>query len=364
MAGVAAIVNASRCDIDRRADLSKADFLRYYVSVNRPVILRNRLPHGWPARERWKRGAFIQRYGHQRLVTVRSSDSTQRYSIAGDTAASRVTTVGAFLNYSSSSSSGGGGSGGGSGDLLLHDAADATDADPPYTFGGIDPEKTALGDDFRIPDLAWGAFAWYAHRPGAAKKVPAATVAQRKRRTWFFSGQKGTGAQMHAHTPALNTVVYGEKKWFLAPPGVTWALPSAVGQAARAVPAGCRGRGCKERHESSVAGPGGGSDKRESSARWLVKHRAGKSGAAPHAVLECTQRAGETMYIPDMWNHATLNTREVVGVAMELGPPSSRLLDPWGDPWKKKKKKKNRKKPAEREKTKRDFPPETERDEL
>jgi len=242
---------------------------------------------------------------------VRSSDSTQRYSIAGEEEASTVTTVAAFLNYSSG------------------EGVDPAE-DPPYTFGGIDPEETGMIDDFRVGDYVWGAFAWYPYRPGAAraKQVPAATLKQRKRRTWFFAGRKGTGAQMHAHTPAFNSVVYGEKKWVLAPPGVSWALPSAVGQAARARPAGCRGGDCRGETSSAAVGPGGAAG-RESSARWLVKHRAGASGATDHALLECTVHAGETLYIPDLWNHATINTKEVVGIAFELGPPHRRLLDPW-----------------------------------
>ena len=68
---------------------------------------------------------------------------------------------------------------------------------------------------------------------------------------------------------------------------------------------------------------------RLSSAQWFVGHR--RRGEGNQAgVLECTQHPGELMYVPDMWGHATLNLRESIGVALELGPPRVRnMLDVW-----------------------------------
>ena len=45
--------------------------------------------------------------------------------------------------------------------------------------------------------------------------------------------------------------------------------------------------------------------------------------------IECTQRPGEMLYVPDLWGHVTLNLQESIGVALELGPPAVALLDVW-----------------------------------
>jgi ribosomal protein L16 Arg81 hydroxylase len=34
--------------------------------------------------------------------------------------------------------------------------------------------------------------------------------------------------------------------------------------------------------------------------------------------LECTQHAGDIMYVPSLWGHSTLNTRQSIGVAHEF----------------------------------------------
>jgi ribosomal protein L16 Arg81 hydroxylase len=37
--------------------------------------------------------------------------------------------------------------------------------------------------------------------------------------------------------------------------------------------------------------------------------------------LRCEQHAGDVLYVPDMWGHAVLNTRETIGYAMEVESP-------------------------------------------
>ena len=38
-------------------------------------------------------------------------------------------------------------------------------------------------------------------------------------------------------------------------------------------------------------------------------------------VLECTQRAGDILYVPKYWSHAVLNTKESIGIAREFLNP-------------------------------------------
>jgi hypothetical protein len=38
--------------------------------------------------------------------------------------------------------------------------------------------------------------------------------------------------------------------------------------------------------------------------------------------LECTQNAGDVMFVPTLWGHATLNTMQSIGVAHEFSVES------------------------------------------
>jgi hypothetical protein len=39
---------------------------------------------------------------------------------------------------------------------------------------------------------------------------------------------------------------------------------------------------------------------------------------APRAALRCIQHAGDVLFVPPMWGHATLNLDESIGFAAEL----------------------------------------------
>ena len=89
-------------------------------------------------------------------------------------------------------------------------------------------------------------------------------------------GPSGSGAHWHYHQAAFNSLYFGEKKWFLLPPGVRHvsnAHPSTWSQAWRA-----RVR-----------------------ARVDAGASAGEGAALDAEVLTCTQREGDVLYIPSMW---------------------------------------------------------------
>ena len=96
--------------------------------------------------------------------------------------------------------------------------------------------------------------------------------------TQFYQGRAGTGAPMHLHIDAWNCLVYGEKRWFLMPPfqGAYSAMPIR---------------------------------------QWVDELYPSMQ------VLECTQRAGDILYVPKYWSHAVLNTRESIGIAREFFNP-------------------------------------------
>ncbi|KAJ1456480.1 hypothetical protein M885DRAFT_587099 [Pelagophyceae sp. CCMP2097] len=87
-----------------------------------------------------------------------------------------------------------------------------------------------------------------------------------------FVGPAGAGAPFHYHEHAINALLHGEKRWFLLEP-------------ARAV--------------YSTAHP----------LAWA---------AAPPQALQCTQRAGDVLFVPALWSHAVENVNASVGAAFEF----------------------------------------------
>jgi hypothetical protein len=95
----------------------------------------------------------------------------------------------------------------------------------------------------------------------------------------FFVGGIGQGAAVHFHSNAWNVCVYGERRWFLFPPAIAFYA---------SIPA----------------------------KQWLENDLpALPTGARP---LECMQRAGDVIFVPDMFGHGTYTVRESVGVAVEI----------------------------------------------
>ena len=88
----------------------------------------------------------------------------------------------------------------------------------------------------------------------------------------IFAGGDGSGSQAHFHTHALNFLVFGRKEWRLQPPS------------ARA---------------------------------YFDRRRA--TQPAPPRTFECTQQAGDVLFVPALWSHATDNVGDVLGFAMEFG---------------------------------------------
>ena len=96
----------------------------------------------------------------------------------------------------------------------------------------------------------------------------------------FYFGMTGSGAPLHVHADAVNMVVSGEKRWYIQTPQKTMYSRKPV----------------KEWVEQEVP-------------RLDEEYKP----------LECTQKAGDIVYVPMDWGHAILNTKDdTFGFAIEV----------------------------------------------
>eukprot|EP00172_Hildenbrandia_rubra_P002277 Plantae.Rhodophyta-Hildenbrandia_rubra.ctg3013.p1 GENE.Plantae.Rhodophyta-Hildenbrandia_rubra.ctg3013~~Plantae.Rhodophyta-Hildenbrandia_rubra.ctg3013.p1 ORF type:complete len:470 (+),score=68.60 Plantae.Rhodophyta-Hildenbrandia_rubra.ctg3013:3452-4861(+) len=96
----------------------------------------------------------------------------------------------------------------------------------------------------------------------------------------FFFGMTGSGAPLHVHADAVNMVVSGEKRWYIQTPQKTMYSRKPV----------------KEWVEQDVP-----------------------TYDETEKPLECTQHAGDIVYVPMDWGHAILNTKDnTFGYAIEV----------------------------------------------
>lgn len=99
----------------------------------------------------------------------------------------------------------------------------------------------------------------------------------------FYVGPAGSGSPVHWHVSALNFLISGSKRWFLAPPGHSFhsRIPAKLWW-----------------HGHS---------------RKALKYRQTK------VYLECTQLSGDVMLVPRFWAHSVLNMGETnIGYAFEF----------------------------------------------
>lgn len=99
------------------------------------------------------------------------------------------------------------------------------------------------------------------------------------------AGPPGAGVPMHAHFGALNALFSGAKKWFLLPPEHTFYGHAPV-------------------------------------LRWSESSDCA-AFRAEGSLVEVTQRAGDLLFIPEGWGHATLLEEPGVGIGLEFIASSS-----------------------------------------
>jgi hypothetical protein len=101
----------------------------------------------------------------------------------------------------------------------------------------------------------------------------------------LYIGNSATGSFPHFHGHALNMLVFGRKQWFFFPPNEAHFNVKSIGD-------------------------------------WLREDWpavAARGLAAPETGLaQCTQEAGDAVYVPQYWGHAVVNTAPSIGVAYEF----------------------------------------------
>ena len=108
---------------------------------------------------------------------------------------------------------------------------------------------------------------------------------------------------------AVNMLAHGRKRWSLWPPSSAFYSLEPVAMRWR-----------RERDAAAAAaGTSSTSSSSSSSSSTVKKSTAATSGLwDPAAPLSCVQEAGDVVYVPTSWGHATLNEKQSIGVAHEV----------------------------------------------
>ena len=153
-----------------------------------------------------------------------------------------------------------------------------------------------------------------------------------KRHPWFVQkkltattvqlaiGPAGAGAPFHHHKNALNSLFVGSKLWLMYPPGEAFVSNQHTLDFIKEHVAGL-GSGTK----NPPAGPKDAPD--QPHLRSLLRRK---------PPIKCIQRAGDILFVPDGFAHATVNLETAVGVAVEYEPADVHKLtqdDPRQGTW-------------------------------
>jgi hypothetical protein len=183
-------------------------------------------------------------------------------------------------------------SGGGQGlaTITVEDFLNVLNSSSPDLFTFDVDFSTALPElkeDFRTPDF-------FLSFNGEGSR--------RQKQSWHMLSVGGSrrGLPFHVHGETWLGLVFGRKRWFLYPPGKGLTNMARVG------------------HHPLL-----------SVWHWfkhVLPHLKGEERP-----LQCSQRAGEVMYLPPGWKHLTLNIGETVGVGGQaIYGADQRLRDRWG----------------------------------
>jgi hypothetical protein len=286
-----ALAGTGRCDLEApRPDISAEEFRERFILGSRPAVLRGAALAA-PQRRTWTRAALLGNRSAAARARVQPLTVPYECRFGG--------------------ACGGGASGGG--DVSLRDFVAAAEAashaptnvsvPPAYIFHSpraardaqtLFPQGIALPRFLQLDaelEPSSEAAALLAAR-GGSNAAPRRTMRRRHAAllksalsgeqrlaapgdpAQVFFGAAGSGSPWHAHKAALNVLVFGRKRWLLRPP-------------ARAL---------------------------SSSAPAAGLFAAADDGRS----LECTQEAGDILFVPEGWSHLVLNLQFVVGYAFEF----------------------------------------------
>ncbi|CAL1390313.1 unnamed protein product [Linum trigynum] len=237
-------------NVERKMDISLGEF-RHQYDGKKPVLLLG-LTDSWPARSSWTIDQLTAKYGDKSFRI--SQRSTRKISME-------------FKDYVSYMN-------------LQHDE------DPLYIFDDKFGETVpSLLKDYSVPQLFNEDYFEVLDRE------------QRPPFRWFIVGPERSGASWHidpALTSAWNTLLCGQKRWALYPPG--------------RVPLGVTVHVNEEDGDVNIDTP--------SSLQWWLDFY--PLLADEDKPIECTQLPGETIFVPSGWWHCVLNLETTIAVTQNF----------------------------------------------
>ncbi|XP_065905980.1 uncharacterized protein [Dysidea avara] len=178
------ILTEDKCDFDVVSDISNEDFLYEYLSLQRPVIVRNVVNSKNVKNlfRKWQRQQFVKEYG-----TLEFKEVVVPYgeSFGYSDNETKFVTLQEFVNKM---------------DQLSQMGEKEYPSQPSYIFEPIS-ENSPLLDDFVLPSIL-------------DPELTHATLSH----VQFYIGPALSGAPGHFHRNAWNVLIYGKKRWFLYPP--------------------------------------------------------------------------------------------------------------------------------------------------
>ena len=250
------------------------EFCSRFVAPGRPCMIRG-CSDTWPAKEAWGSAESLSRSrGH---VEIRV---TERKDHASAKARPLRVPLKHYCAYAESNVS----------DFPWYGF------DDDFTCGG----REELCGDFRTP--AYFADDCYDVSEEARHVFP--------KNTFFIVGGARTGTGLHVDpnsTSAWNTLLSGRKRWVLFPPGSEQRYKELLG--------------VQEEYSRKVSQPCRWW--REDYTRILEESVLDGSCGAFKGMIECVQKAGETIFVPAGWWHAVLNLDFTVAITANPLLPAS-----------------------------------------
>jgi len=227
------------CEFDRRnASMTIDEFVRDYLSLNKPVIISG-LTEKWKASNWTTLSRFIQDIGDINvLLNIIPYPDLYGKPVAESTSLLQ------FLTYMETQAS--------------------TEQYPAHVFEPLEGRNVNLfKDKYKIPKIF--------HK---SMDVKFGTL---------ILGPPRSGAHVHFHNHAWNSLVLGEKRWFFFPPQYGFFSKDHVM------------KWFNENYESLRA----------------------KKELIPGSMFECTQFPGDTVFVPRTWAHAVLNVETSLALSYE-----------------------------------------------
>ncbi len=251
-------VRVGQCDIEVRYDMpTEYEFYNNYLYESKPVLLRG-VALGTKVRQLFRKDSFMKRY---------KNDSAPISSIP----------YGLSFGYKS----------------------DKTNIDNLAEYGvgssGIDAEAGRVMSAGKEYDIYDPLYVFYESNSKLLEDVEIPSCWGKNRINdlayQLYIGPKGSGAPVHYHGHAMNTLAYGKKHWIMYRPVNTFYTTTTYSSYRKFLLNGTY---------------------RSDDDNLLYNLKDQK------LTIQCTQEAGDVLFIPSLWGHGTINLQQSVGVAMEV----------------------------------------------